>query len=136
MTWLDFVAEQWMLVGLLAVLIAAFLVYEKRKGGSTLSQHQATRLVNSGAAVILDVRNADEYKSGHIVDSLNIPYADLTSKFNLLQRHKSKQIIVVDKLGQQAGAAGKVLRENGFNAARMQGGIAEWTHQNLPLVKA
>jgi rhodanese-related sulfurtransferase len=31
--------------------------------------------------------------------------------------------------------AGKMLREKGFNAVRLQGGMMEWTAQNLPVVK-
>lgn len=121
---------------MLAVLVAAFLVLESRKGGAVVSHHQATRLINRGEAVILDVRDAAEFKAGHIVDALNIPYAGLKDKVDLLGKHKSKQIIVVDKMGQHAGAAGKILRDQGFNVVRMQGGISEWTQQNLPLIKA
>lgn len=136
MTWLDFVVEQWLLIGILAVLVVAFLVLESRRGGSSVSHHQATRLLNSGEAVILDVRDPAEFKAGHIVDAVNIPYASLQKRVDELNKHKSKQIIVVDKLGQHAGAAGKILREQGFTVVRLQGGITEWTHQNLPLVKA
>ncbi len=135
MTWLDFVIEQWLLVSLLVALVAAFLIFESRKGGQTVSHHQATRLLNSGQAIILDVRDSSEFKAGHIVDAVNIPYASLAKRVDELSKYKNKQIIVVDKLGQHAGSTGKILREQGYNVVRMQGGIAEWTHQNLPLVK-
>lgn len=136
MTWLDFVVEQWLLVSILVALVVGFLMLESRKGGASVSHHQATRLVNSGEAVLVDVRDPGEYKAGHIVDAVNIPYANLASRVDELSKYKSRQIIVVDKLGQHAGAAGKILREHGFNVVRLQGGITEWTHQNLPLVKA
>lgn len=136
MTWMVFVTEQWPLFGLLAALVVAFLVLESRKGGAVVSHHQATRLVNADEAVILDVRDASEFKSGHIVDAISIPFASLASKADVLEKYKAKQIIVVDKMGQQAGSAGKILRDKGFNVVRMSGGITEWTHQNLPLVKA
>lgn len=136
MTWLDFVGEQWVLVSLLAVLVAAFLVVEKRKGGNTVSQLEATRLMNADKAVLVDVREAKDYKAGHIGDAINIPFASLNAKLNMLEKHRSKQIIVVDKMGQHSGSAGKILRDKGFNVVRLQGGVAEWTHQNLPLVKS
>lgn len=136
MTWVDFVAEQWPLVGILAVFVVAFLILESRKGGSTISFHEATRLVNKGEAIILDVRDSSDFKAGHIVDAVNIPYSSLNEKAAELENHKSKQIIVVDKMGQYTGAAGKILRDKGYQVARLQGGITEWTQQSLPLVKA
>lgn len=131
-----FVSSEWPLVGLLGILIAAFFVLESRKGGVVVSHHQATRLVNSNAAVLLDVRDEKDFKAGHIVDSINIPFADLGKRVDELEKHKDKQVIMVDKMGQQTGAAGKILRDKGFNVVRLNGGVAEWTHQNLPLVKA
>jgi len=135
-SWLDFVMEQWVLVSILAVLVVAFLVLESRKGGSTISHHQATRLLNSGDAVLVDLRDSKEFKAGHIVDAINIPFSSLASKIDDLEKHKAKQIIVVDKMGQHAGSAGKILRDKGFQVVRMQGGMTEWTQQNLPVVKA
>ncbi len=136
MSWLDFVVEQWILVAILVALVVAFLVLESRKGGSTVSHHEATRLLNSGQAILVDLRDNKEFKAGHIVDAINIPYANLSSKVDDLEKHKAKQIIVVDKMGQHAGAAGKILRDKGFQVVRMQGGMMEWTQQNLPVVKA
>lgn len=135
-SWLDFVVEQWILVSILAALVVAFLVLESRKGGSTISHHQATRLLNGGGAVLVDLRDSKEFKAGHIVDAINIPYASLANKIDDLEKHRGKQIIVVDKMGQHAGSAGKILRDKGFQVVRMQGGMMEWTQQNLPVVKA
>lgn len=135
-SWLDFVMEQWILVSILTALVVAFLVLESRKGGTTISHHEATRLLNSGQAVLIDLRDSKEFKAGHIVDAINIPYASLNSKVGDLEKYKGKQIIVVDKMGQHAGSAGKILRDKGFQVVRMQGGMMEWTQQNLPVVKA
>lgn len=136
MSWVDFVTEQWLLVSILSVLVIAFLLLEARKGGMTITHHQATRLINNGAAVLIDLRDAKEFKVGHIVDAINIPYANLASRIDDLEKYKSKQIIVVDKMGQHAGSAGKILRDKGFQVVRMQGGMMEWMQQNLPVVKA
>lgn len=136
MTFMDFLVEQWVLFTLLAALVVTFLILESKKGGAVVSHHQATRMVNSGEAVVVDVRDSAEFRSGHIVDAINIPYASLKDKSSQLEKHKTKKIIVVDKMGQHAGAAGKTLRDKGYTVMRLQGGISEWAHQNLPLVKA
>jgi len=85
--------------------------------------------------VVVDVRESAEFGKGHIVDALNLPYAKLKDRATELENHKAKQIIVVDKMGQHAGASGKILRDLGFDVVRLQGGITEWSGQNLPLVK-
>ncbi len=131
----EFLIEQWILVSILVVLVAAFLWTETHKGGKALSFHEVTRLLNANEAIILDVRDKKEFESGHIVDAINIPYAKLNDRSTELDKHKKKTIIVVDKIGQHAGAAGKVLKDKGFEVARLQGGISEWSGQNLPLVK-
>lgn len=136
MNWLDFVAQQWILVSLLAVLVAAFLTLESRKGGSVVSHHQATRLLNDERALLLDIRDSSEFKAGHVAGAVNIPYAKINDRASELDKHKTKQIILADKMGQHAGAAGKILRDKGFDVVRLSGGMAEWKHQNLPLVKA
>jgi rhodanese-related sulfurtransferase len=134
-SWLDFVAEQWLLCSLLAILVTAFLILESRKGGATVSHHQATRLLNDGDAVLLDLRESSEFKAGHIAGAIHLPFASVGQRASELEKHKAKQIILVDKMGQHAGAAGKILREKGFNVVRLSGGMVEWTHQNLPVVK-
>lgn len=136
MPWLDFLMEEWLLSSLLVAVVVAFLILESRRGGATVSHHQATRLINDGKAVLIDLRDAKEYKTGHIVDAINIPYSSLSTRVVELEKHKAKQLIVVDKMGQHAGAAGRVLREKGFTVVRLQGGMMEWTQQNLPVVKA
>jgi len=130
-----FLAEQWILVSILAALGAALIVVEGLKGGKALSYHEMTRLVNSGDAVILDVRESKEFSAGHIVDALNIPYAKIADRYTELEKHRAKTIVVVDKMGQHAGAAGKTLKDKGFSVNRLQGGMTEWQSQNLPVVK-
>ncbi len=133
--WLEFIAQEWILFSILAVVVAAFLLLESRKGGASVSYNEATRRLNSDSAVVVDVREQGEFRAGHITGAVNIPYAQIRDKVVELEKFKSKQIIVVDKMGQHAGSAGKTLREKGFDVVRLQGGITEWTQQNLPLVK-
>lgn len=130
-----FITEQWLLVSILSVLVVALFIVESRKGGAALSHHQATRLLNDNQAVVVDVRESKEFSSGHIVDAINIPFAKLNERCSELNKYREKTLIVADKMGQHAGAAGKILKEKGFTVSRLQGGIAEWQGQNLPLVK-
>lgn len=135
MNWFQFLNEQWLLISLLSVLVIAFAYLEKLRAGTTYSLHEVTRLVNAGDAVLVDLRDSKEYSAGHIVDAINIPFAKLQDRASELEKHKSKTIVLIDKMGQHAVAAAKIMGQKEFTVARMQGGMAEWQAQNLPVVK-
>ncbi len=135
MDWIAFVTEQWLLLSILTILVAALVFVESKRGGDTVSFHGATRLLNDEAGVVVDVRDAKEFQAGHIVGAIHIPHAKLVDQLSQIEKHRSKTIIVADKMGQHSGAAGRTLKESGFTAARLQGGMAEWESQNLPVVK-
>ncbi|WP_461481914.1 rhodanese-like domain-containing protein [Porticoccus sp.] len=130
-----FISEQWILVSVLLVLIYLFAINERIKSGKPISVHAVTRMLNSEEAVLLDVRDSKEFKSGHIAGALNIPQAKLQDKLSELDRYREKVIIVADKVGQQAGAVGRKLQQQGFQVFRLTGGMMEWQNQNLPVVK-
>ncbi|WP_353738389.1 rhodanese-like domain-containing protein [Porticoccus sp. W117] len=130
-----FISEQWLLVSIGLVLIYLLAITEGNKGGKLLSTGEVVVLLNSGDGVLLDVRPHKEFDAGHITDAVNIPHDKLAARLSELDKYKGKTLVVADKLGQHAGAAGKVLRKQGFDVRRIRGGVAEWQNQNLPLVK-
>ena len=130
-----FISEQWVLVSILLVLVYVFAITERTRGGKPVSTRELTRLLNSEQAVLLDVRDQKEYKVGHIVGAINIPMAKLKTNMAELSAHKEKMVVVADKVGQHAGAAGRMLRQEGFEVRRLGGGMVEWQNQNLPVAK-
>lgn len=130
-----FVSEQWLLITLLAALIGVFLITEQRKSGKSLGTSELVRLMNSDEAVVVDVRSTAEYETGHIHGALSIPHLKLASRITELEKYRDKIIVVVDKIGQHSGAAGKALSSQEFNVRRLGGGISEWQGSSLPLVK-
>ncbi|MFL0797524.1 MAG: rhodanese-like domain-containing protein [Cellvibrionaceae bacterium] len=114
------------------VLVYMFAFNEIRGSGEAVTIHAFTRLVNDDSAQVVDLREAKEYREGHIVDTINIPYAKLDDQ--LVQLKQDKIIILVDKMGQHTGPASKRLKKQGYTVARLKGGIMEWRAQNLPLV--
>lgn len=132
----EFIGNHPFLVGLFVVLLALFIRNETRRGGQAVSAQQLVDLVNRDDALVLDVRDKKEFKDGHIVNSLNIPYAALENRLDELKKHKERPLVVVCKMGQHSGTAGTLLRKNGFtDVRRLTGGIAEWRNQSLPVVK-
>jgi len=133
---LEFAMNHWILVSLLAGLLIVLAWDSGQKAGPKVSTHEATRLINTQNAVVLDIRERADFNAGHLVDSINIPNSQVVNRLSELEKHKSDPIIVVCKTGQTASAASKALKDNGFaQVYRLSGGIMEWTNSNLPLVK-
>jgi phage shock protein E len=63
-------------------------------------------------AVLLDVRSASEYNSGHIDNSINIPVQSLDHKLNHLD--KEKPIVVYCAMGGRSAIAAARLRQAGY----------------------
>ncbi|MEH6467875.1 MAG: rhodanese-like domain-containing protein [Porticoccus sp.] len=130
-----FVSEQWMLVSVLMVLVYLFAINERIKSGKPISSHVATRMLNAEEAVLLDIRDAKDFKAGHIAGAINIPHTKLQDRMVELETHRDKAIIVTDKAGQHTGAIGRRLQQKEFNVQRLTGGMMEWQNQKLPVVK-
>lgn len=132
---LEFVSQQWLLVSALMVLFALLYFHENRKSGAGVTPSQLSSMVNQQQGVVVDLRDASEYKKGHITDSINIASAQLKNQLPQLEKYKETPIILVCKMGQHSSMAGKQLKEAGFTQVyRLTGGIAEWTNAQLPLV--
>ncbi len=131
-----FLGQQWMLVGALMVCIMMLVFHDSKKAGATLSPQGAINLINQQDAVVVDLREGKEFKAGHIVDAINIPYASFDSRVSELEKYKDKPLVLVCKMGQHCGPIGKKLAAKGFTGVRrMSGGMMEWQNERLPLVK-
>lgn len=132
----EFVVNHYILVSVFVVLLLALLFMESRRGGAKISAQGAVNLINRDEAVVLDIRDRKDFGEGHITGALNIPLSSLKERAGELEKHKAKQIIVADKMGQHSAMAVKLLVAEGFeNVARLDGGVADWKASNLPLVK-
>lgn len=132
---LEFIVNNYLLVGVWIAFLLALLWDGQQKSGKTVSIGEATQLINKEDAIVLDIRESKEYGEGHIANALNIPYSKLATRLDELNKSKEKPIVLVCKSGQTVGMAGKMLKEKGFNAVRLQGGMMEWRNQSLPVVK-
>lgn len=132
---IEFATNHYVLSAIFVVLLVLLIAHELRRSGRAVSTRELTALVNAGQGLVLDVRSVKDFGTGHIVDSLNIPFEKLAARMAELEKHKGKAIIVVDAMGQHAGTVCRDLKKAGFNALKLSGGIGSWRGENLPLVK-
>lgn len=126
-----------MAIGVMVSLIAV-IVYELRlrgQGDKQVSATEAVRLINHGG-IVIDVRDQEQFKQGHIVNARNIALADIEKDANIVKKKKDKALLTVCEHGTNSGKAAALLRGAGFeNAVSLKGGLASWRLENLPIVK-
>lgn len=96
----------------------------------------ALQLINHKNAVVLDVREDDEYKAGHVLNSMLIPLGKLKERVGELEQYKEQPVVVVCRSGNRSGTACAMLGKQGFTQAyNLAGGVMAWQKANLPLQK-
>jgi rhodanese-related sulfurtransferase len=104
-------------------------------GDKTLDAAEAkARIDNRDALVIVDVRSADEYRSGHIPGAKLMPLNEIRGRLNELP--KDKQILCVCRSGARSGSAVGHLTGAGFDAVNLSGGMMSWQRAGFPVSKA
>jgi rhodanese-related sulfurtransferase len=91
------------------------------------------KLKNGRKPLVIDVRQPDEYRSGHIPGAKLIPLHKLGSRLNELP--KNREIVCVCASGNRSGSATRLLVKSGFNAANLRGGMLSWRRARLPVRK-
>jgi len=87
-----------------------------------------TMLEENDGAMLLDVRETDEYSEGHITGSANIPVGLLPVKPEALPEDKESPIITYCLSGMRAKTACKVLSGLGYSNIYCLGGLGAWPY--------
>ncbi len=120
----------------IALIVLAILEFLKLKhGAQQVSPAVATQMINHQNALVLDIRNTEAFASGHIVDALSIPFAELESKYKKLDKSKARPIIIACATGQESARAASLLAKQGFTSFLLAGGIRGWKEAGMPVVK-
>ena len=136
----EFISNNLMLVALFVVSGVMLMWPELSRlmgvGGAEIGTLEATRLMNQGSALVLDVREQKEFAAGHLPKARHIPVRELSGRMEELAKFKSKPVIVTCASGPRAGAACRLLKRSGFeNVYQLKGGVNAWQQASLPLEK-
>ena len=81
---------------------------------------------------LLDVREDDEWQAGHIEGAQHIPLGQL--KERLGEVPKEARIVAVCRSGSRSGAAVRGLKQLGYDAENLDGGVTAWVRAGQVLV--
>jgi rhodanese-related sulfurtransferase len=105
-------------------------------GANEIGTLEATRLMNQGVTLVLDVRDAADYASGHVPKARHIPLRELSKRMDEIGKYKDKPVIVTCRAGTRAGAASRFLKQAGFKSVyQLKGGLNAWQQASLPVEK-
>lgn len=85
------------------------------------------KLKNNEVLNMIDVREAEEVRGGHIDGIVNIPLGLLEFRMNELD--KKKEYIMICRSGGRSGQATAFLQEWGFDVTNMTGGMMAWEEE-------
>jgi rhodanese-related sulfurtransferase len=134
--WFTFLTHHWMLSAALLGLMVALLINEIRHFSpfKAFSPQEVVNKMNHEHAKLIDCRGVETFRAGHILGAVNIPSEKLEESQAILNKLKTKVIIVVCDRGLDSPKFSAKLRKLGFsNVATLEGGIQSWKKEGLPI---
>ena len=136
---MKFVIDNWSLF-LIAIVSGALLIWPLVRGavGGSLTPGRAVQLINREKAVVIDVRETEEFAAGsRLAGARNIPLGELEAKLPAAVKNKALPLILVCSTGGRASRALPIVKKLGYEQAQvLAGGLKAWKEANLPLEKA
>lgn len=102
----------------------------EEKGYQQISQEEAKEMMDSQEVLILDVREQDEYDSGHIPGAVLLPVGSITEESAAeVIPEKDATVLVYCRSGNRSKTAAKTLAELGYTGIYEFGGITTWPYE-------
>ncbi|HYL88784.1 MAG TPA: rhodanese-like domain-containing protein [Burkholderiales bacterium] len=135
---MDFVRNN-ILLFVVALLSGGMLLWpllRRTTGGPWVNTTQATQLINREDALVVDVREPNEFAAGHVLGAKNVPLAKLDASGAELTKKKERPVIVYCDSGERSAKALTALKKHGFTrVANLSGGMGAWQQAGLPVEK-
>ncbi|MCP0913093.1 MULTISPECIES: rhodanese-like domain-containing protein [Legionella] len=133
----QFITNHWGLwLALVVILLLIFIneAISRKKRGQELSPSAAVDMINHENAIVIDLRDKETFRAGHIINAIQASGEDFTEQ--RMDKYKNKALILVCARGLQSQTLVAKLRELGFAQPMvLSGGMAAWTNAGLPVVK-
>ncbi len=133
---MDFLLQQNNLFILAVALISgamlAWPLISKGRTGSALSPEDTVRMLNQKQAVLVDVRPAEAYQTGHIAQARSLPLAELEQKAAALPKNKPLVVVCENGRGDSSKAVAKLKTLGHTEVFALDGGQLAWIKAGLP----
>jgi rhodanese-related sulfurtransferase len=97
----------------------------KQKTWRDIDKNEIKKLINKKEIELIDVREVDEYESGHIPGVKNIPLSEFTERTNEIA--PDKEVVCICRSGNRSEKACEYLSTLGYKQlSNMIGGMNDW----------
>jgi rhodanese-related sulfurtransferase len=136
---MSFVQSNWLLI-IVVVVSGAMLVWpvirRRLSPSKDVGTLEATRLINSSNAVLVDLREPKEFDGSRLPRAVHIPLSQLESRGAELARYVGKPVVTYCLVGNRSSLANKTLARLGFtDVYNLRGGYRAWKDAGLPVEK-
>src|SRR5438034_4376107 len=112
------------------------LVADAKKNTTETSPQDAAAKLNSGEAVIIDVRDKDEWDEGHIPRATHMSHGTIELDIEEKVPEANTMVICHCGGGGRSALAAESLQKMGYkNVRSMAGGLKAWKAAGLPTTK-
>lgn len=119
----------------LAVVLGLALVVPQLQASQGVDAKAAKSLSDQGA-LLLDVREPDEYAAVHAVNAKLIPLGEVGARLKEIEAYKDKPVAVICRSGRRSAQAVSLLKESGFTqVVNVEGGTQAWVQAGLDVIK-
>jgi rhodanese-related sulfurtransferase len=86
-------------------------------------------------ALLLDVREDNEWAAGHAPDAFHIPMSEFVGRYGELTERAGadERVYVVCRVGGRSAQVTQYLRQQGLDAVNVDGGMLAWEAAGRPL---
>jgi sulfur-carrier protein adenylyltransferase/sulfurtransferase len=110
------------------------LLQQARSEISEADARDARELIEKGDAVVVDVREQQEWDEGHIAGAIHLPRGNLESRIERLAPERSRPLVVYCSSGSRSVFAAKTLGELGYDdVVSLAGGFTDWKRNGFPV---
>ncbi|MEU0120493.1 rhodanese-like domain-containing protein [Streptomyces albidoflavus] len=83
--------------------------------------------------MLLDVREADEYRAGHAPGALHLPLSRLAADADVPGSQGGRSLVLICRSGSRSQDAARLLADRGVASVDVIGGLRDWAEQGLPV---
>jgi rhodanese-related sulfurtransferase len=121
-----------MALATILVMLAGDALRRSLSGVTDVEPRQATQLLNSEDAIMIDIRSEKDFRKSHIANAIHLETTrDVSSALN---KYRDKPLIVYCNSGNQSSGICSKLRKQGFTPVyNLRGGLFAWQKAELPV---
>ena len=128
------------LLGIIGAAVCSPFAFSQGASNEQISLDEARRLHESGAAVLIDIREPSEHATGVALGAKLLPMSQLPQRYKEIPLDSAKPALLICRTQNRSSATLQNLRKQLGQVAYahvryVNGGMSEWAKRGWPMIK-